>query len=612
MYRALYRKWRPQVFADVIGQEAITNALKNQILNDKIGHAYMFTGTRGTGKTTCAKLFAKAVNCENPNGAEPCGECVSCLGMDDGSILDVVEIDAASNNGVDDVRELREETAYRPSRSRFRVYIIDEVHMLSTAAFNALLKILEEPPSHVIFILATTEIHKVPATILSRCQRFDFMRIPAEDIAARVQFVADEEKLGLEPQAADLIARLADGAMRDALSLLDTCAGIGQTVDAELVRRMAGVADKNYLFNISTAVQQKDTAALMTLVAGLRAQSVDVRRLCEELVHHYRNFMLVMADSTGALLESVPTEDRQRYIEEAEKISEKSSIKALRRLAAAMDKMGRSPDPRIELELALFDLCEQPEAALPPVQQTAPTAHAAPFAPSSPQPAIYSAPSVPQPLPVSSSAPMSAPAQVQETPQPPVQQVADEQIPTATPAAEVPFDITETKIAVTPQADSPDLSPANEPQVMDNSIAAEIANSNEPPPQAKTEEAQAAAPAPIANAEAPDGVQPFSEWSEVINLMAGIDRMLYSYMKGSSAFLDGGRVLIQAGDMFLSFMRENEFAAERIKTVIQQVTGKRYGIGPYKAAQGGAQNQMPTARETLKKWEEMGVEVKYE
>ena len=259
MYRALYRKWRPKTFSDVVGQAGITAALQNQITHDKVGHAYLFTGTRGTGKTSCAKIFAKAVNCPHRTGADPCCECEICKGIDNGSVMDVVEIDAASNNGVDNIRDLRDETAYTPSQCTYKVYIIDEVHMLSTAAFNALLKIMEEPPAHVIFILATTEIHKVPATILSRCQRYDFMRIKPQDIEARLLYVAGQEGIQLAQDAAELISRLADGAMRDALSILDTCAGVGGEVTQQLVRRMAGVTDKSYLFDISDAVLRART-----------------------------------------------------------------------------------------------------------------------------------------------------------------------------------------------------------------------------------------------------------------------------------------------------------------------------------------------------------------
>ena len=270
MYRALYRKWRPQRFEDVVGQRAIVTALKNQITAGRVGHAYLFTGVRGTGKTTCAKIFAKAVNCLHPEGGDPCGKCEICKGIDNGSLLDVVEMDAASNNGVDDIRDLRDETAYTPSACHYKVYIIDEVHMLSTAAFNALLKTLEEPPAHVIFILATTEIQKVPATILSRCQRYDFTRIGPEDIAQRVEYIAGEEKLELTSDGAELIARLADGALRDALSILDTCAGVTAKIDADVVRRMAGVTDRSYLFHISDALEAQDAAAALAQLAQLR------------------------------------------------------------------------------------------------------------------------------------------------------------------------------------------------------------------------------------------------------------------------------------------------------------------------------------------------------
>ena len=223
MYRALYRKWRPQRFEDVVAQRGIVTALRNQVASGRVGHAYLFTGVRGTGKTTCAKIFAKAVNCLHPHNGDPCGECEICKGIDNGSILDVVEMDAASNNGVDDIRDLRDETAYTPSACHYKVYIIDEVHMLSTAAFNALLKTLEEPPEYVIFILATTEAHKIPVTILSRCQRYDFKRISIETISARLQELINKEGWDVEEKAVRYIARMGDGSMRDALSLLDQC-----------------------------------------------------------------------------------------------------------------------------------------------------------------------------------------------------------------------------------------------------------------------------------------------------------------------------------------------------------------------------------------------------
>ena len=258
MYQALYRKWRPKVFSDVIGQEHITETLKKQVAEGRTSHAYLFTGTRGTGKTTCAKILAKAVNCEHPVDGDPCCQCPSCLGLESGSFLDVLELDAASNNGVDQVRALRDEAIYAPANVKKRVYIVDEVHMLSTAAFNALLKILEEPPAHLMFILATTELHKVPATILSRCQRYSFKRILPADIARRLTYVARQEHIDLTPDGAELLSRLADGALRDGLSLLDQCAAAGGTDYRAPFQR---------IFQSGDAVFQRRQIAAQALVA---------------------------------------------------------------------------------------------------------------------------------------------------------------------------------------------------------------------------------------------------------------------------------------------------------------------------------------------------------
>ncbi|MEG2435116.1 MAG: DNA polymerase III subunit gamma/tau [Ruthenibacterium sp.] len=371
MYRALYRKWRPATFEEVVGQDNIITALKNQLLHDKVGHAYLFTGTRGTGKTTCAKIFAKAVNCQSRNGADPCCKCAVCTGIDDGSVMDVVEIDAASNNGVDNIRDLRDETAYTPSVGTYKVYIIDEVHMLSTAAFNALLKIMEEPPSHVIFILATTEIHKVPATILSRCQRYDFTRISPEDITGRLLYIAKEEEIPLTDGAAGLIARLADGAMRDALSILDTCAGVTDAVDEDIVRRMAGVTDKSYLFDLGQAITSYDAPKALALVATLREKSIDIKRLCDELVLHYRNLLLAGVSGGQNLLTGVSVQEEQRYLEAAKTMPQAQALRAIQMFCEALDKMGKGTDARIELELAIFKLCTQP--TVPQMQSVAAT-----------------------------------------------------------------------------------------------------------------------------------------------------------------------------------------------------------------------------------------------
>lgn len=293
MYQALYRKYRPLVFDDVIGQQHIVETIKNQIMNNKISHAYMFTGTRGTGKTTCAKILARAVNCEHTNNGDPCNECFACKGILNGSLLDVFEIDAASNNGVDNIRELREDVMFTPASAKYKVYIIDEVHMLSNQAFNALLKTLEEPPSHIIFVFATTEIHKVPQTILSRCQRFDFKRISNDDIKSRLNFVAEKENIQLENEAAELIANLADGAMRDALSILDRCLDGSNTITLSTVEHTVGLCSFELMLSAIEMIASDDTDGILNFYAQCRKNSKDSVSLFSELCSYYRDMMVL-------------------------------------------------------------------------------------------------------------------------------------------------------------------------------------------------------------------------------------------------------------------------------------------------------------------------------
>ena len=283
MYQALYRKWRPKTFADVVGQEHITETLQRQVAEGRLSHAYLFTGTRGTGKTTCAKILARAVNCEHPENGNPCNRCPSCLGIESGRFLDVVELDAASNNGVDSVRALRDEAIYSPAQVKKRVYIVDEVHMLSTPAFNALLKILEEPPEHLMFILATTELHKVPATILSRCQRFSFRRIRPQDIEGRLNYIAQQEHIDLKEDGAALLARLSDGALRDALSLLDQCAAAGGAIDAPAVLDALGLAGNVQTAQLMSLILSRDTRGALALLGKLYDAGKDVGAVLGEL-----------------------------------------------------------------------------------------------------------------------------------------------------------------------------------------------------------------------------------------------------------------------------------------------------------------------------------------
>ena len=612
MYRALYRKWRPQRFEDVVGQRAIVTALKNQITANRVGHAYLFTGVRGTGKTTCAKIFAKAVNCLHPVNGDPCGECEICKGIDNGSILDVVEMDAASNNGVDDIRDLRDETAYTPSACKYKVYIIDEVHMLSTAAFNALLKTLEEPPAHVIFILATTEIQKVPATILSRCQRYDFTRIGPEDIARRVEYIAGEEKLELSPDGAELIARLADGALRDALSILDTCAGVTAKIDADVVRRMAGVTDRSYLFRISDALEAQDGATALAQLAQLRQQSVDVKRLTEELIAHYRALMLAALPGGQSLLSGVSPEEEALYLEKGPQLGQREAIRAIRALGSALEHMTRGSDQRIELELALFGLSEPPQQPQAVPVQAAPRAAAQPAAPQpfasatavqpfasapTPQPPIPSVPVVqsaaePKPVKAEPSAPseisveQTSPVQTEELPplpeEPPVQQAG--MLPWDEPAAQ----------AAQPAAPVPaDVEPVPQP---------------EPPKPAPT---PAAKPVPEKPQDAgQEGTALYPYWPQVVQQLQEKDPMLYTYLRKSKAYFDGTRVLIDGGKTFRDFIRANKDSQRLIKKLIKDVSGTAVPIGPYEPKSAG--KTVSNAEQSLRALEKLGLDVSIE
>ena len=357
MYLALYRKYRPKTFEDVVSQPHITTTLKNEIMTGKTAHAYLFTGSRGTGKTTCAKILSMAVNCEHPVDGNPCMECEACRNIDQGATLDVVEIDAASNNGVDDVRQLREEAVYSPSQCKYRVYIIDEAHMLSAGAFNALLKIMEEPPPHVKFILATTEVHKVPVTILSRCQRFDFHRIRTEDMEARLLWIAGKEPFTLSPDAASLIAKLADGGMRDALALLDQCASFSSEITEETVVQVAGVAGNDDLFALTDCIIKEDASGALCVLDKLYRAAKDLQVLLNELCSHFRDMMLIQTMKNPSRMLSLIPEEERRTREQANALPLSSVLSALSEMRDTLDKMGRSADKRLLIELCMIKLC---------------------------------------------------------------------------------------------------------------------------------------------------------------------------------------------------------------------------------------------------------------
>ncbi len=618
MYRALYRKWRPQRFEDVVGQRAIVTALKNQITAGRVGHAYLFTGVRGTGKTTCAKIFAKAVNCLHPVNGDPCGQCEICKGIDNGSLLDVVEMDAASNNGVDDIRDLRDETAYTPSACQYKVYIIDEVHMLSTAAFNALLKTLEEPPAHVIFILATTEIQKVPATILSRCQRYDFTRIGPEDIARRVEYIAGEEKLELTSDGAELIARLADGALRDALSILDTCAGVTAKIDADVVRRMAGVTDRSYLFHISDALEAQDAAAALAQLAQLRQQSVDVKRLTEELIAHYRALMLAALPGGQALLSGVSPEEEALYLQKGPEMGQREAIRAIRTLGTALEHMTRGSDQRIELELALFSLSEPPQQMQAAAVQPAPARAAQPEAPrpfaAAVQPfasaPVQSAPAATAPQTPAAAEPV--PAVQQTSPQP-----AAPEAPSA-PAEELPPmpdepPVQQSDAALPWDEPAPQAPPPEEPvsqpeQPAPAEPAQPVSAAEEPPAPVQEHPADPVLTKPRSVAQ--QGTNPFPYWGQIVQKLEGSDPMLYMYLRKSKAYFDGTRVLIDGGKTFRDFIRVNKDSQKLIKKLIAEVSGVPVPIGPYEPKTAG--KTASNAEQSLLALEKLGLEVSIE
>lgn len=359
MYQALYRKWRPRTFDDVVGQEHITETLKQQVAGDRLSHAYLFTGTRGTGKTTCAKILARAVNCQQPENGNPCNKCPACLGIENGSILDVLELDAASNNGVDQVRALRDEAVYTPAAVRKRVYIVDEVHMLSTPAFNALLKILEEPPAHLMFILATTELHKVPATIRSRCQQFAFKRILPGQIAQRLGYVAQEEGIDLTADGAALLARLADGGLRDALSLLDQCSGGRAKVDEKEILDVLGLAGNLETAALMDQIARRDTAAALDTLARLYAGGKDVASVLGELSALARDLLLRKTAPQGgaSLLTGGYDEGTMRAL--GEQFTAQRLLQMLTVLQSALADLPRSGNRRTDTELCLIRLCDE-------------------------------------------------------------------------------------------------------------------------------------------------------------------------------------------------------------------------------------------------------------
>lgn len=516
MYQALYRKWRPRTFSDVSGQETVTAALKNELKTGRLSHAYLFTGCRGTGKTTCAKILAKAVNCAHPVDGDPCNECAICRGIDDGTILDVTEIDAASNNGVDSIRDLRDEVAFTPVSGTYRVYIIDEVHMLSAGAFNALLKTLEEPPAHVIFILATTEVHKLPATILSRCQRFDFGRIRPEEIAARITYVATEEGLTVTPDAAMLLARLADGALRDGLSLLDQCASVAQHIDMDTVTAVTGMAGQDTLAQLTDCVAAQDAPAALALVDQLYRSAKDMERLCAEWVTYLRNLMVLTSVREVGELIVVTPDELNAMRAEAQKLGLPTILHMMEVLQGTLDRLKGGVSRRVEMEMAVLRLCDprldDSKAAL-----------------------IHRVEVLENTLKngaVMNGAPRTSP------PTAPIE-----------PAAE-PTPVTPAPEAIPAPIDAP---PAPEADVMP------------------------AIPAPVAAPiPAPAGEQPFDAWVEVLDHLRSSCPPLFGILDGTTALLKDGSLVICVENPLLAQLLKEGGNKEQLQNAIRHVTGQSY------------------------------------
>lgn len=543
MYRALYRKYRPSTFSDVVGQNHITQTLTNAVSAGKTSHAYLFTGSRGTGKTSCAKILAKAVNCEHPVNGNPCNECAICKGIDNGSILDVVEIDAASNNSVDNIRDLREEANFTPANAKYRVYIIDEVHMLSVGAFNSLLKTLEEPPEHVKFILATTEVHKLPSTILSRCQRFDFKRIPPESIAERLKEVADKENMQLSDDGAMLIARIADGAMRDALSLLDRCVSHEGVIDSAVVAKNSGLAGREYIFTLSDCILQRQAAKALETINRLYNDSCDMERLITELTNHFRNLMISKAvkDFEKMLICS------QNEIEIIRRQSGSTTLAVIMScidiLTSSAANMKQGANRRTVAELCIIRLCtpsldtdinslirriSELEKA---VANGVTVAGAETPAPSP----------VSNPVPVHVSEPVSAPISERK-----------------------PVEVQKEEIKPIEKVQSEPIIPKNEP----------AAPLPEPPKTERNETVQSNAGETV----------PFTKWPEVTEKLFAENKSLIAMLTGSSAYIYGNKFLLIKGSPVLELYLKTGEYSKIIKQAVFDVTGKSYSLGVYNNA----------------------------
>ena len=559
MYRVLYRKWRPTVFTDVSGQEHITSTLQNEVSSGRLNHAYLFTGSRGTGKTTCAKILAKAVNCLNPQNGNPCGECEICKGIDDGSILDIVEMDAASNRKIDDIRQIIDEVQFKPTKCKYRVYIVDEVHMLTQEAFNALLKTLEEPPEHVIFILATTEVHKLPQTIRSRCQRFDFHRIPPRAIADRVEYVVSQENAEITDSAALMLASVADGALRDALSLLDSCLAVSSYIDEKVVRNAAGLVNNSYLFELATAIINKNPSKSLEIVGRLYSESKDMARLCDELVEHFRALMLIKTIKNPRDILIMSDDEFEQAVTQSDYLSLADIVFYMDVLSKAYQRMGKGTGDRTELEMALVKLsASELDGTIEALTARVTALEKA----------------VKRGITVNYAQPPQQSQGVQtEQPQ---QAVAKQE------TVEDPFAQPETEHKKAPVAKP---APEVKPVVQRASVNLD---------------------------ELYDNAVPFTRWVEVVNSLKSVSRSIAAAFVGSTAYESGNYLLIDTNnELAFDLLRQNGRRAE-IKSALLELTGKNYSLGPYKRSTPKKEEKTDPLNSLVQSLEGSGVKITQE
>ena len=600
-YQVLYRKYRPKSFDDVYGQDHVTQTLRNELRLNRVHHAYLFTGSRGTGKTTCAKILSKAVNCLDIRDGDPCGECANCRGIDSGDCMDVAEIDAASNNGVDEIRDLREKVKYPPSVTKYRVYIIDEVHMLSRDAWNALLKTLEEPPAHVVFILATTEVNKIPETILSRCQRFDFHRISPADISERLHEIAAKESVSLTDEAALLIAVIADGAMRDAISLLDRCIGISTNVDADVVRSAAGLAAQGHLFEIVNCTINKNVTRALEIVDSLYKDSKDMGSLCEELQSHFRSLMLIKTVSKPRELVVMSDREFDAAVAEADYLSLPDILFAMDVLGRARAAMRESVSPRTELEMALVKLCA------PELDKTDEALFARVTA-------LEKALRLLQ----SNGVPVAQPsAHAPELPKPTVEQKAEEKKPEpvqeTTPADPEPMKDTapekpEPEQKATPEKPQPAETSAQQPISAPAVDSKPVAQSSAVP----TAKPEHKAPARRQNVDMDElyrNAKPFELWPDVVANLRNYSRAISAAFEDTNAYVSGDYLLIETNHEIAFELLKKSAQREEIRKAVQEVTGKVYKLGPYKQPEEKKQSKDEVLDDFIDKLKSSGVNV---